>query len=363
MAIERKQIKPELFYAKSVAAIDQVPTAPSQVRKPTGLLDRLMQADNTAPWRVTRTNVLPGKTAPSGSAGVNEVEVILEYQKPFCEGGESVPATKICDVTGSTTEQRGWLNIDIDNVAERHFLLNIEDFNNLAEGPQERLAEMLRRKAFEIKHEINRKAIEELYANINNYVDGTAGMGATLKRTNVISNDGKILNAGFVRILQEYRQAYYTGDVINVSGEVMANYFLAKQLEGMISRTNDPGAAMVAIERLMGFTYDVSLDPVIQDLENDTKSHGITLPVGGMIMHDWQENEGDRAARFDDHLRTTINIDGINYDYFLHFDKCDFVWKVMLKKTYAFGVIPATEYCNGQGLIFHWHFGTGDYIP
>jgi len=353
--------KPELFCLQVTRVIDQMPHSPINVKASTNVLDTVMSASNTAGWAEINRVSLPGKPAPNGTTEGGP-KIWLQYEKPYCDGGESNDIS-VCDATGTTEEEQAWLAVNINKVAERHFTITKAEFANFCESPNDRLMDQLKRKAFEIKREINSEAIKALYAIANPYTDGTASIGATTKELTVISPEGNIIPAGFAKINGEYARANYSGRLLTFGGETLRTYIDVKGYQGM--SMNSVGANVDPLAN-MPFTYDNQFDTIFQTLDSNDFSHGFTLPLGAFVMQEWFDHEGYGLESLDTVIRNKMTIDGITYDYSMVYDPCGGsektgIWKVQLKKRYGFGSIPNTAYCDNQGLNFHWLFGCGDF--
>lgn len=352
--------KPADICQRIVKSLDKNPVAPKNFMADTNVLDRIMAKDNRAGWEVDSVTDLAGKPAPSGAGGV-AAEILLKYEKPFCPGGSS-SADKLCDVnTGSMSDQTGWLKLTVDQTAERHFVVSKAEFDARCEGPMDWVTDKLRRLAYEIKHEINIELIQFLHSKANNYVDGTSSLGGTARTINIVDTNGNIVNAGYSRILQEYRKAHFKGKVLQFGGDMLATYMDVKALQGM--SMNSVGSTLDPLKHYP-FIYDSSFDQEFQTLESDSKSHGMTIPLGGVYMHEWYLHTGYRREVSDNVVRIKMLIDGMEYDYGMIYDPCGGTdktgaWKFQLKKHYGFASIPTTDRCDGQGVNFHWIFDCG----
>lgn len=350
--------KPEQFCLNITKSLDQVTSAPINVMEATNILDVVMSSENKVGWNEINRVSFPGKKAPGGSSAS---KITVEYEKPYCRGGSSGD-TSVCDATGSTTEEMGWLEVDIDQVGERHFTVTKEEFAAFCNAPNDRVMSQLKRKAFQIKQEINDNLIIALYGANNPYFGGISSVGATTKTINILNPDGNIVNTQYAKIKQEYRKANYSGKLYTFGGETLANYIVVKGLQGLSQ--NSVGANVDPLMN-MPFIYDVAFDTNLQTLESDENSHGITVPQGGFQIQEWFDHEGYGVESLETVIRNKMTIDGVTYDYSMVYDPCGGsektgIWKIQLKKRYGFGFIPASAYCDGQGLNFHWIFGCGD---
>lgn len=347
--------QPMLFCMQAITSLDKHVAAPMNIMEEPAALKRLLQADNASNWSTLNTVETPGKPLNSDVETPDGVRVFMNYTKPYCAGGTSSIGTNVCDATGSTLDENGYLELTINKAAERHWVVTNAEFNELCEKPSERMAAVLRRKAYEIKMEINAAVIAEMYAIINAYKDGTNGKGANTKTATIINQDGNIIPAGMVKIDREYMQAGYNGKKLIFGGTSLADYYLTKAYQGggaNMTGTGDPFANMP-------FIYDNSFDSVFQTLEGDTNSHGLSMALGGLFVKEHYRNVDYNKVNLPNRLATTMLIDGMEFDYDMYFDECALTWKIQIKKRYGFASIPAAAYCNSQGLNFHWIFECG----
>lgn len=355
--------KPAEFCLRITQMLDNNPAAPKNVMEKPNVLERVMASDNAGLWETSSITDLAGKQVPNGGEGV-VAKVYLEYEKPFCAGGSST-STALCDITSTPTDDpKGYLEMTIDKVAERHFTISKAEFAAICENPDARMANKLRRIAFEIKHEINRELIKYLHAISGSYPDGDASIGATAKALTVISPEGNIVPAGFAKIKEQYRKAFYEGTILQFGGETLAKYLDVKGLQGMSQNSVEANVDPLA---MMPFTYDTQFDSQFQTLEGDTNSHGVTLPLGGVHVQEWFLHTGFRREVDNPNVaRIKMMIDGMEFDYGMLYDPCGGAdktggWTIQLKKHYGFASIPAAAYCDSKGLVYHWLFNCGDF--
>jgi len=350
--------KPLQFCLQVTRALDQVGPAPINIMENANVLDALRSPSNLAGWNELDRVSLPGKTAPGTTVG--GTKVYLEYEKPYCAGGES-SNTAVCDATSTTNEEKGWLEVVVNKVAERNFTVTKEEFATFCETPNERVMNILKRKAYEIKMEINEEAIKALYAHCGVYKSsGLSSLGATAKNITMINSSGNFMATGLAKIKREYRLSNWTGKNFVFGGDVVATSLDVRALQGMGQNGQNITEDIFVT---MDYIYDNSLDVVMQDLEGDELSHGLTMPVASFVMQEHYLHEGYQTDNESDVIRNKMTIDGLTFDYAMVYDKCGGpdkagIWKVQLKKLYGFGGIPAAAYCGEKGLTYHWLFNS-----
>ena len=359
--------RPEQFCLRMTTMLDGN-AAPVNVKKESAVIDAIASPRNMDGFNVAGVqNPTLGKTPPTATNPIpaNTAALTIEYDLPFCAGGTSAGSTKICDDFSASpgAHQYGYLQLGITKVAERHFQLSLDDFNQFCETPNERQAKLLRKLAYQIRQEVNSEAIKEMWIAADAYTDSTASNShATVKTLNVIKSDGSALNADYAKLLAEYRKANYDGSIMVFGGETLATYRDVRALQTLgLGNQN-----AVNPELLLGndLIYDSALDPLIQTqlgVNADNKSKGISVALGNFGFFEWFEYKNYKELSFEDHVATTMVIDGWEYDVEIKFDKCEKIWKVLMKKYYDFGQIPHTAYCGSQGLMFGWTFDCGDF--
>ena len=357
------QTKPEMCYANTWKSLESNPAAPINILQGTQLLDSLMQNRFMAPWERVDDMSAPaiaGKaipTLPSVNPGINKMRMYYKYEKPYCETAiDTTCAPDICVAAALTDEQTAYLASDFDQCVSDTWTVDEAQFDNLNETPSARRADMLRRKAYNLKLKANKIAIQQLYASVSDYSDGSASIGATTKHVNIISSKMDISPAAMAKIAGEYRRESFNGQYVIFGGHTLADFYNVNRWR--ISPEGRIGTDLA--DSSLPFIYDENFDSTLQVLEADTKSHGISVPIGSFGIDFWNEFTGYKVKSFEDMIKTTIVIDGMTYDYALFYDKCKGTYTEQLKLQFGFLSIPDVAYCNGRALIKHWTFGCGD---
>jgi len=349
------------FCLNSQISVDNFDTAPLKLRQKTGFLNKVLSPDNNADWNQITTSPIGGKAAPGGTNTGQAVETTIEYRTPYCAGGTTPgSASEICAVTGSNTEEKGYLYVDVDKFVERSFDVDLADFDATCEAPNDRIADQIARKAYEMRREINSDGIDDYHGVLSAYpVSGLTPTGANLQDINVISDEGNIINAGFAKARGTFRHALWDGGVQMVGGNRMGTYFDVRAMQGLSHRRGADGTLEDPFSNTE-FAFDLDLDSRIGTLESASDSYVLAWADGAFGMVEWMENTAYKNYVFEDHIRDTITVDGMEFDYFVHFDKCTTPkWRVMLRKYYGWMAIPDTAYCNNNGLRFMYKSTAG----
>lgn len=348
--------KPELCCLNTILSLENN-AAPINIANKSHVLDRLLSDDYRSAWEETNDPEAPGKAAPSLpslNVGINKVRKYFKYEKPLCDTEVDTEVPNICEITEATEETTGYIAIDIDKVAVKSWKVELSEFDNLCEGPSERRADKLRRAAYAIRQNANAVIIQALYTLINKYANGDNGL-TDVRNLNLITDKGDINPVAMAMVDREYRESLFSGDYVLCGGKGLGDYFSVKKYR--LSPEGKVGVMSDIVE--FPFIYDPIFDTIFQGLADDELSHAVAIPIGSMYIDTWNEYTGYKEISMPDFLQTTIEIDGLLYDYALSFDKCHTKYTEMLKLHYGIGAIPDAAYCNGNGLIRHWTVGCG----
>lgn len=350
------------FCLQSQGMLSKNPTDPRKLRKKAGMYGAVMNDRNMRAWDYTVS--VPGKDKPK-QAG--PVEAWLEYETPYCSGGTTTLSDTVCNAGSSTSDTRKYLKVEIDKEYSRKFKLSMDEFSSICVGRDERKVDVFRRKAFEILHEINEDLISEYYAVLDNYpVSGLAPTEAGgIATVPIVNGDGYILPVGYSKIISDFRNAHFDGDLIAVGCNKLATYFDVRALSGRALDRGDSLSEAFDYAN-MNFTYDIMLDSVIRGLEGTVSdSYGLVFPVGSFGALEWYRNTGERELVMEDFALTTIVIDGIKFDLDMSFTKCGTndrpEWTFLLRKELGIVNIPAAEYCDSKGLKYMYKFTFGEF--
>jgi hypothetical protein len=351
--------KPELALLQTVRSLAANPAAPMNIKKDPTTLMRMLQPDMQAPWQLRNADEVAGKAKPSRpavNAGINKVRRFYEYTAGYCDETVENIGTSVCEADNATSENKGYLAVDIALGHAKSWVTGLNDFDNLLETPTQRRADTLRRAAYAILTEANKTVVTNLYSSISAYNDGTTAA----KVLPIIKTNGDINPVAFSRIRKEYRKERFKGDFVVIGGDTVADYFDVRELR------LSPEGKMGTMANLadMPMIYDSVFDEVFQEAAEDELSHGITVPVGSFFVDIWNEYRGDKQIANPDFLQTTIMIDGVMFDYTMNFDKCAAggpAWQEKLELKYGLGWLPDSVYCSTRGLIKQWIFSCGDH--
>lgn len=331
------------------------PSAPNKIQENTAFLDTVLSERNARHWRDFQCS-FPGKSRPGAGAFP---KVYATYEKPEC-GEECADLSTFGPCTDNTTtteEYNNYLELEVNDSCGLEWRVTKEEFRQTCEGRDARIAETLRRKANAIKRNLNAKGLAAFLENAGNYPSGDSSLTDTATVT-VISNAGNIIPAGFAKIKANYRKNKYKGDLITIGGDTLATYYDVKAYQGGGQNATGNVDPLPSSK----FVFDDNLDSIIQDVTGDsTSSYGITMPEGAFGVYTWNEYTGDFQENFETHLETTIDIDGLTYDYYVKYSPCGKFWDIGLKLHFCWLCIPDDQYCNGEGFKWLWKFDCGEF--
>jgi hypothetical protein len=94
---------------------------------------------------------------------------------------------------------------------------------------------------------------------------------------------------------------------------------------------------------------------------NPTNMNLLSWLPGTVQLVTWNKYLGDREIFRDDSFKTTINIDGLTYDYTLNYDKCEDTWDFQLGLTWdIFALTDEMSPCFNFNYILRWLLSCGE---
>ena len=330
--------------------------APGLIRENFGMFDALRSANNTRGFTAKiKTDAFPGKGKFESGTGVAvRPKLEIEYLKPVKRTAKTSRDGLCVDATQST-DPYAYLDVTVDNTRALDGKMTKDDFDELCHGPSERLAIDLRNTAHDLLRAINEQLVTQAYAVMGNYMDGTAsGAGATAKDLPLINGAGYINSTAMAAVKSQYRRMHTSDAPIVVGGDILGIWMDARTAGGL-----GPGALGAAGGDTYKFGSDIYLDydvdPVIQTIETDTLSHALTWSPGGLQLLEWYEYVGYKEEiGKPDYIETTIEIDGVKFDYSLNYDKCTHTWDWELSKVFDLWAIPDIAFTAGAA-IWPWN--------
>lgn len=330
------------------------PATPTNLVTNTNFVDRLMMDDFLGAWEEVPASQAAGKakpSLPSVNPGQNEVRKFYKYEVPVCDTVIHDPMD-ICSVDATAVEEDGYIYTDIDNSPSVSWKTNLEDFDKICKSPNEVRANFMRKKAKALKEELNKRAIEQVYAAMSDYHNGDDAFTA-VHSLPLLTDDAKVNYVGLSLINEEYRAHKFSGVKVIFGGNGIARFNDVNAYQ-----MNSDGTLGVKGQTLasLPFVYDSQFDEVYQALAGDQKLHAVTVPVGSFLISMWNKYTGaKRIVNRPDYAFTTIEIDGLLYDYSLNFKHCaDPYWQEQLTLNFGFAPLPDKMYCESKGLIKHW---------
>jgi hypothetical protein len=335
-------------------SLDNNPQAPTNIKEHTGVLDALRSPRNRNAFEqiVVQPSQFAGKAIPA-QGNLPKVEVVFEA--PNCDTDGRVVdgcAGDPCADKPVVQDIKQYRGIDITRGKLINGQFAKEDLAQLCETPSERLATYIRRDAELLKRAINADLIDAMEPLFGNYSDG-ASSATTPKTLNIINPDGHVNRAVWALLMSEFRKQYWSGDVMHVGGDLL-NVFMDVARKGGIGAQ---GIGADAVTDDMMHFDDFELDTHY----GDALSHLWTWAAGQFQFLEAYKYIGYCEEFFEDFTKTTIEIDGITYDYSLYYDKCNSLWKYELSLCYdLFCIDDWYTPCYDFNRKLHWVIGCGE---
>jgi hypothetical protein len=362
MPVAKLATKPELALYQILNNLDSNPVAPINLKKDTTVLNRINSADFKAAWDPVSAEDerrLAGKdkfTTFAANPGINKVRRLFKFTKPLCdEESTGDCSTNICEVDNPTVDPYGYLQVGIDQCNSESWSVSPKELMSIDQTVSSRRAKALMDAHYKIKQTINKKLIEFLYSSISDYADGTLALGNTVRDLRLISDKGDILPVGKAKLDREYRHSDFDGEYVMFGGETLADYYAVKGYR--LSPEGKMGVADAMAD--LPFIYDSRFDKIFQSLGEDVDSHVVAVPIGSILFDTWNEHTGEMEMKDANYMYTTLDIEGLVYDYSFKFDECDKVYKEMITLHWGIGSMPDEIYCDGNGLIRHFTASCG----
>lgn len=297
--------------------------------------------------------------------GSDDAVLEVKYELPDCVAA-SAAEIDICGTLTSVGDTRGYLDVKVEQIAARGGTFTMDEFDAICDTPNARLGRMIRKFARSIKKEMDTKLIASAVTYLSNYSDGTDSadvVGAATKLLNIV-NSGGYVNAGeWTKLRSEYRKLFATQDAIIVGGDILAQY-------NDIAATGGRGANAIGASGNAGiqnpYFVDFNLDGVVESAiaaSGANDGFAISWYAGGLQLLELMENVGYKEYFYPQSTRTTINVDGMLFDWRLIFEECpNPVWKFVMSKRYDLFAIPESVYTcapTTNGVLL-WKLGCGD---
>lgn len=346
--------KPEAFLNACLQCnvnLEDHPIAPSKMRPDTSFLNKVMSQENMRHWDIEGSQcTFPGK----GKIGEgNFPKVYVEYDAPNCDEDCDTAALDVCNSTPTAPDSQDYKRykeLQVNEYCGKSKRMTMDQLNNFCEAPADRQREELRRMAESVKRGINKQLLTNYVNGADPYPNGDSSITNTATVT-VINTEGNIVPAGYAAITSAYRKNHYSGPLCNIGGTTLASYFDVRAYQG----AGMNGTGTVDPFSNVQFSYDSYLDQQVQAVTGDTTaSYGIVFPEGAFGMYTWNQFTGYREESFEDLLRTTLEIDGMTYDFFLMYDKkcSEWIWSIGLH--WCTLCWDEADYCDSLG--YKWLF-------
>lgn len=336
--------------------------APDATRQKLGLLEGLKSPQNSE--KLYDVKFRDGKGRPqSGNACTAEVQ----FEMPDCVTAADA-AIDICGDLTDYGDNRGYLDVTVDQVTARAGEFTLDEFLCICESPSEREAKLIRHLARSIRSRMENRAATLLAGYISNYangVDSSDVAGAGTRQLNILNTAGHVNAAEFVKILSEYRRQFASTNPIVVGGNILADYedIRIQGLGANAVGATANGVVIPGMKQFVSFDMDAALETAIGTAAPAGTSFAVTWHPGAVHLLEYYDNVGEREWFKEDSVRTVITVDGMDFDFRLKWEECDEPhWKIVLEKRWDLFAIPDTIYApcfNSNGILL-WTLGCGE---
>jgi len=327
-------------------ALDNLAATPAGRFEQSGVIQALKSPQNRTGYEQITNAVEESRRRPT--VGTTPPTVEVKIRKPSCET-PSTSKKDLCDSASPTVDPYDYIDAGVTRTVSLGGTFTKAEFDELCDNPDQRRVQKIADFASDLEKQMAIVMTQDIWAALGQYADGTASTGATTKAVPIIGTDGTLNSAAFSRISSEFRQQGFRGRPIMVGGEKLAVAQDVRVLGGTGTSLNlDPNAAL----NTTSSWYDYDFDSTVNTLQSTTgDSYGMTWTPGSVQMLEWYRNTGIFEEFKEDYVETKITVNGITYDYFLNYDKCNHLWTFHLQKCFDVFYLPDSLYaCNtGNG--------------
>lgn len=324
-------------------------TAPGSIMEPTGMLNALLSPLNTNGFEAVAVDAFPGKGLPSNGV---KPKVEIRYKKPVC-GDADETAPDVCTEGDNAEDPWGYqeFNIPASNVLSKSFTVSQSQFDAICEGRDMTIAEHTRDIMKILRNSLEKKMISILHARAGNYVEGINSLTdpKTLLLYGVVDGQPYANPAAFLEVKSQYRRMYSDLAPIVVGGDALARYFDMRNMAGLGQQATfaDPNN-MGGLAPFTSLMMDSVLNP-----ENEADNHLLSWLPGTAQLVTWNLNRGEREfLNHPNTVRTTMEYQGLTYDYTMHFDDCTLQWTITASIYYDLFSLPVAL----QGSCYNWNY-------
>lgn len=322
---------------------------PTQFRDEIGVYDALVSSKNRRGYereiqRVTDT--LQGNPTPSSPFGIAQ----FAYRKPQCNATESDCAdADVCTPSSTGEDHYGYVNLTIDKCAFRQFTVTTDQFNSVCYDRDQYLAEELRIQAQAVLRDINAKCKTAVSALMGAYADGDSSI-LTTKTVNLVNAQGGVNAPAMSIINNEFFKIGGSSNLIKVGGTYLNMY---NGLLGVAGPNTSNGTDATKLAMDNGF------------IDHTLGCDMLAWEAGAIQFVEAFKNHSKNRIMFETHIKDTLRIDGVDFDYTMNFKPCSNggSWTVVLSKSFGLFYIPTADYtCSptGSNLKLKFNIGAGN---
>jgi hypothetical protein len=319
--------------------------------KRNGFLNAVTSAENTSGFEVVKTSDSRGKALP----GVGNRTVEIKYRKQLCPT-ITAAAADMCDASADIPDDWEYSGVSVDCVQSVAFGLSKEEFRQLCEEPNDRMARLMRDYVSTLREAVNNDLITKYIAGLGLYFNGDDSANPLEVRTLFPFNTSGQTNAQFLQpLMADWRKSNWSGDPIVVYGDMVSRFLGDRDI---FVGDNDGKDATRA-----GFPPGF-LDYEVDNVFADTFQHIISWVPGFIQMTEWDRYVGVYEEFKEDYSRTQLTMDGFTFDYTIRYIECDERWVVTMTKYYDLFKMPDEALSSACGQLsngcLNWLVDCGD---
>lgn len=303
---------------------------PANFLQTNGFYQALVSSENRAGYErelaAIRENlknkVLPNTTFP---------KVQFEYMLPNCDIQAVGSPTAPCTATSVGTDLHGYIDVTVNSYRERKFTVSRAQFDSVCYDKDTYMAEKMKQTAKGVLRDVNALLATQVEALMGNYSDGVSSI-VTPVALPLFNTVGGINANGLTYLDTQYALGGALGEVTTVGGMDLRKYNSMLGLSAINSTNGTDPSKLGAYP----FYLDTSL----------SADEMITWQTTTIQLIEAFRYEGTRQEFSEAMIRTTMPIDGVEFDVTIAYDPCtnDGQWTVTISKYFGLGYVPTADY-------------------
>lgn len=296
-----------------------------------GFLQAVMSEENTGGFEQVQSVSLTGKAAPSAG----NRKLFLEYRQRNCDAVVTT-APAVCTPQVNTGNDILNDTVNVTLFAGAGFRMQLEDFRQLCDEPNDRQQRLIVDKINMINDSINTQLITAFAAGFGNYADGVDSGGAPV--TLLPFNTSGQTNAQALNpLMYNHKRSGYSGAPMIVGDRLFDQY----AMNARIFVNNDEG-----YDQTRAGNPRIWSDFKLSSTIGGGVEHAVTWVPGYVQMLEWYDYQPGTVYEMfkPDYSYTTIEFNGMTYDFAVEYSQCDKVWDIFIGKHFDLWKVPADAF-------------------